>query len=114
MHTIVETPAFQRNAKKAGVKESELNFIKTFLAYNPTIGSLIPGTGGARKVRFPAQGKGKSGGYRVITFYSGTDIPLFILDIYSKGEKINLTQQEKNILKQLLAKLVDLYRTDDP
>jgi hypothetical protein len=96
MHTVVETPVFIRSAKNAGVTEAELDEIKSFLSLNPDAGDEMPGTGGARKLRFAGKGKGKSGGYRVITFYSGEDIPVFLLDIYSKGEKIDLTQDEKD------------------
>jgi hypothetical protein len=74
MHTIVETPVFIRSAKNARITEQELDHIKTVLAHNPTAGDEMQGTGGARKVRFAGRGKGKSGGYRVITFYSGEDI----------------------------------------
>jgi hypothetical protein len=70
----------------------------------------MPGTGGARKMRFAAKGKGKSGGYRVITFYSGVEMPVFLLDIYAKGEKIDLTQDEKNTLRQILRHIADAYR----
>ncbi|MBZ0302246.1 MAG: type II toxin-antitoxin system RelE/ParE family toxin [Anaerolineae bacterium] len=110
MHTIVETPVFMRSAKDARVTEAELDHIKDFLAHNPTAGDEMPGTGGARKVRFAARGKGKSGGYRVITFYSGEDIPVFLLDVYAKGEKIDLTQDEKNILRNILREIVETYR----
>jgi hypothetical protein len=70
----------------------------------------MPGTGGARKMRFAAKGKGKSGGYRVITFYSGVEMPVYLLDIYAKGEKIDLTQDEKNTLRQILRHIADAYR----
>lgn len=110
MHTIIETPVFIRSAEQAGVTEGELHHIKTVLSLAPESGEIIPGTGGARKIRFAARGKGKSGGYRVITFYTGKDIPLFLLDVYAKGEKISLTQNEKKILKRILGELVDTYR----
>lgn len=71
----------------------------------------MPGTGGARKLRFAAKGKGKSGGYRVITFYTGEDIPVFLLDIYAKGQKINLSQEEKNTLRRVLQRLAEAYRS---
>ena len=110
MHTVVETPIFIRSAKKAGVTEDELDHIKTFLAQAPEAGDEMSGTGGARKIRFAAKGKGKSGGYRVITFYSGVDLPVFLLDIYAKGEKIDLTQDEKNTLRHILRHLADAHR----
>jgi hypothetical protein len=110
MHTIVETPVFIRSAKNAGVMEEELDEIKAILSNTPNAGDEMPGTGGARKLRVAGKGKGKSGGYRVITFYSGVDIPVFLLDIYAKGEKIDLTQDEKNTLKKILGRIVESYR----
>jgi len=77
---------------------------------NPAAGDEIKGTGGARKVRFAGKGKGKSGGYRVITFYSGNDIPVFLLNVFAKNEKIDLSQAERNDLKMTLAALANTYR----
>jgi hypothetical protein len=111
MQTVVETPVFIRSAAQARVSEAELNEIRTLVAENPMAGDAMPETGGARKLRFAARGKGKSGGYRVITFYSGEDIPVFLLDIYAKGEKIDLTQEEKNTLKRVLQRLAESYRS---
>jgi hypothetical protein len=49
----------------------------------------------------------------VITFFSGDDIPVFLLDVFAKGEKIDLTQAEKNALKDILGKIVEAYRSKD-
>jgi len=68
------------------------------------------GTGGARKVRFAGRGKGKSGGYRVITFFGGDDIPVFLLNVFSKGERANLSKTERNELRQELTGLANDYR----
>ncbi len=68
------------------------------------------GTGGARKIRFAGRGKGKSGGYRIVTFYAGKDIPVFLLSIFSKGEKADLSQAERNEFKQILTSLAETYR----
>lgn len=110
MHTIVETPVVIRSARRVGVTEEELDEIRTDLAQSPNAGAAMPGTGGARKLRFAARGRGKRGGYRVITFYSGQDIPVFLLDIYAKGERVDLTQQEKNTLRTILGRIVEEYR----
>ena len=83
-----------------------------WIAANPTAGNVIEGTGGARKVRFAGRGKGKSGGYRVITFFTGTDTPVFLLNIFAKNEKTNLTSRERRILSAVLADIVKAYRTD--
>jgi len=75
----------------------------------PIPGDVIEGTGGARKVRFAGRGKGKSGGYRVITFFASTEIPVFPLSVFAKNEKTDLTQGEKNVLKAVLTQLVKTY-----
>jgi hypothetical protein len=110
MHSTVQTPAFLAAAKDAGIEEGERNDIVTYLAANPTAGDLIKGTGGARKVRFKGRGKGKSGGYRVITFYGADDIPIFLLDVYAKGDRVDLSKAERNELRKELAGLADDYR----
>jgi len=121
MQTIIETPEFRRCVKALKVTPDELVEIINFLASNPTAGDEITGTGGARKFRFSRTGTGKSGGYRVITFYSGEDIPVFLLSMFAKNQKINLSQSEKNMLKlsqseknmlkQILKELVDQYKS---
>ena len=65
MLTIVETSAFARRAEKLLSAEEHDELIFS-LALHPKAGDEIPGTGGVRKVRFAARGKGKSGGVRVI------------------------------------------------
>ncbi len=70
----------------------------------------MPGTGGARKLRWAVRGKGKSGGVRVITFFSGPPVPVFVLTVFGKGEKINLSQAERNALRKVLSELVTEYR----
>ena len=57
-----------------------------------------------------AKGKGKSGGVRIITFYSGADIPVFLLNVFVKGDKVNLTQAERNALKKILGRVAQAYR----
>ena len=102
--------AYLRDAKAAKLSDDERKEIVNFIAANPDAGHEIPGTGGARKVRFAGKGKGKSGGYRVITFYSGEDIPVFLLNVFAKNEKTDLSQAERNTLKTLLAALAITYR----
>ena len=71
-----------------------------FLAERPDAGDVIPGTGGCRKVRIAGKGKGKSGGYRVITLYADGDTPVFLLTVISKGKRADLTQGQRNDLKK--------------
>lgn len=60
-------------------------------------------------MRFAGKGKGKSGGYPVITFFSGTGIPVFLLNIFAKNEKTNLAPKERRVLKSVLADIVQTY-----
>ncbi len=110
MQTVVETESYLRDARAAGVTDHERLGILDFIAANPDAGKEIRGAGGARKVRFAGKGKGKSGGYRVITFYSGKDVPVFLLNVFAKNEKTDLSQAERNELKSVLAALADAYR----
>jgi hypothetical protein len=110
VHTVVETPTYLNQAKRAGVSAEELDAIAMHIAANPACGDLIPGTGGARKVRFAPSGRGKRGGYRVIHFFAADDVPLFLLAIISKGQRADLTQGEKNELRKILGGLADEYR----
>lgn len=110
MHSVIFTPMFLSQAKRAGLKDHEIQEICETLARNPVGGDLITGTGGARKTRHPGRGKGKSGGYRTIHFFGGDDIPLFLLGVYGKGNKGNISQAEKNTLSSLLPTIAATYR----
>lgn len=110
MPTVIETPAFLASARHEGLDERERHEIVNYMAAHPGAGDLIPGTGGARKVRFAMPGKGKSGGYRVITFFAAEDIPPFPLDICSKGSRADLSQSERNELRTLLTDLPRIWR----
>jgi hypothetical protein len=110
MHVVVETAAFIAAARAARISGGEIDRIIDHLARRPDAGDVIPGTGGARKVRFAGRGKGKSGGCRVITFYSGGELPVFLLTVFAKGERADLSKAERNALAQLTRMLVDSYR----
>lgn len=109
MHSVVETQEFVRQSKKLRMTDEEIDFIKTFVGLNPSAGNVVPGTGGARKIRFPLRGRGKSGGIRVITFYSGTDIPVFLIDVYSKREKENISPARKNSIRNSVLTILSNY-----
>lgn len=100
METVVETPAYLAAANDAGMSEAERTAAVDLVSANPEVGDLIVGTGGCRKVRLAGKGRGKSGGYRLITFYKVGD-RVFLLTVFSKGDRPNLTQAERNGLKKL-------------
>lgn len=107
MQTVIETAGYLRDAKEAGMAEDERNAAVDLVAANPEAGDVMQGTGGVRKARLAGRGKGKSGGYRIVWYFGGGDIPVFLLTVFGKGEKANLTPGERNALRALTATLKD-------
>lgn len=105
MHSVIETNAYLAAAKDAGATEDELMQIVELLASDPATGAMMQGCGGVRKFRFAKPGRGKSGGYRVIHYYGGDDIPIFLLTMFGKSEKDNLSKDERNALANLTKRL---------
>jgi hypothetical protein len=104
--TVVELSEFSRKA--AGVlQEDEIAAIIGFLAYRPQAGELIQGTGGVRKLRWNLTGKGKRGGARVIYYYCDLDTPLFLITMFTKGQKSDLSPAEKAQARLFVQSLKD-------
>ena len=108
MQTIVELPEFQKKSDKL-LSNSERFSITNYLAAHPSAGDIMQGTGGIRKLRWSAQGKGKSGGVRIIYYHHNESMPLFLLTIFGKGEKANLTKTERNELAKFTSLLIKNY-----
>jgi len=94
LNEVAFTSAFEAQAKDEGVTEAELNALVQVLANNPVAGDLIVGSGGCRKVRLAGRGKGKSGGYRVVTFYVPPEMPVYCIAVLSKGSRENFSAEE--------------------
>lgn len=101
---IIETDTYIRTARKI-ISDRERLLIRETLAESPKSGAIIRGSGGARKIRFAANNKGKSGGVRVIYYCIERDGNLLLLDIFSKSDKENLSKKEINELRDLLKSL---------
>jgi mRNA-degrading endonuclease RelE of RelBE toxin-antitoxin system len=93
--TVAELPEYLRRATKL-LSEAERNDVVNYLAAFPKAGDRIVGTGGVRKLRWGRGGKGKSGGVRVIYYFHSERIPLYLLTVFGKGERADLTQAERN------------------
>ncbi len=95
---FTETRQFTEDATKL-IGEDGILELQIFLLENPARGDIIPNSGGLRKLRWAAKGKGKRGGSRVIYIYFKATRVIDLLAIYPKNRKENLTQQEINQLK---------------
>jgi hypothetical protein len=102
MLTVVETTAFARRAGKLLTTE-EYEELISYLAFHPEAGDEIPGTGGVRKVRFAAKGKGKSGGVRAVYYYYDDANPLFAIFLYGKNEQADLAPAQAKEVAVLAA-----------
>jgi hypothetical protein len=111
MQTVSELRAFRRAAEASGMSEEDIEDLVDYLAANPEAGDEIEGTGGCRKLRFAIRGnnKGKSGGVRTITLFSGEHMPVFLITVFAKSVKISLTKAERNALKKLSGEIVEEY-----
>lgn len=104
--TVAETPEFVRESGRL-MGDDERQALIVHLAAKPRAGDLIPGTGGVRKLRWQRPGMGKRGGARVIYYFHSDAMPLYLLTVFGKGERANLTHAERNELRQLVDALVD-------
>jgi hypothetical protein len=93
MRTVIESPTFQKQADKLWTEEERLEFIE-WIAKNPLTGDVIPNADGARKVRWTVKGQGKRGGVRVIYFNLSEQGVIYLLTLYQKSNKENITSTE--------------------
>ena len=105
MLTVAEVPEYIRRSAKL-LTEEERRDVVDYLATHPRAGDLIQGTGGVRKLRWGRQGRGKSGGVRVIYYFHSEAMPLYLLTLFAKNERANLSNAERNELAALVDMLV--------
>jgi mRNA-degrading endonuclease RelE of RelBE toxin-antitoxin system len=96
-----ETKVFSRQVDQAFSPE-EYRALQLHLIARPDAGPVIPGTGGLRKLRWSAQGKGKRGGVRIIYFWLVAKERIYFLLLYAKNEKDDLSAEEKRLLRGLV------------
>ncbi len=102
-------PEFLAATKKL-MNDAERDELVEYLAYHPTAGDLIQGTGGVRKVRWGLGGRGKRGGARVIYFFHDLEMPLYLFSAYAKNVRENLDQSELKALLKLAQTLAETHR----
>jgi hypothetical protein len=99
---FVETPVFTAQIVEL-LTDSEYSKVQAALVLQPDLGELIQGTGGLRKMRWglPARGRGKSGGLRIIYYWYTSQSVIYMLMVYSKSRKEDLSAEQKRALRKI-------------
>ncbi|MCC6327412.1 MAG: type II toxin-antitoxin system RelE/ParE family toxin [Acidobacteria bacterium] len=101
LFTFIETSRFTREVQRI-LTDDEYTKLQWRLIEFPDAGDIIPGSGGIRKIRFSAKGKGTRGGARVIYYLAVTREKIFMLDIYAKNEKTDLDAAQLKELSDIV------------
>ena len=105
---VAETAVFMRQASVLWTEDERLEFVD-FIARNPEAGDLIPASGGVRKIRWGRRGSGKRGGVRIIYFYHDPAMPVYLLMIYAKARRDDLSADAQRTVQRLVARLKEAY-----
>jgi hypothetical protein len=106
--SVVETRSYLHQASQL-LSDDEQEAVVEMLARDPECGVVIRGGGGIRKVRISLQGRGKSGGARVVYFFKNDTMPIFLLGVFSKNTKENLSNAELHALTKVVDAIVSAY-----
>lgn len=101
---FIETPTFTR-LLSALLTDDEYAEMQVALVENPERGDIIKGGGGIRKLRYGLPGRGKSGGVRVIYYWIKDDHQIYMLVVYPKSKKDDLTDKETALLREFVKEL---------
>lgn len=93
---------FERAWKAMGLGDSELENLQDLLLDDPEVGDVIPGLGGARKVRIPMEGRGKSGGGRVIYVDVVVRERIYLITAYAKNTQTDLDPDKKKAFRKIV------------
>ena len=102
---FVMMPEFDRQWQKLGLDDNELRQLQETLLENPKAGKVIRGTKGLRKIRIAFEGQGKSGSGRVAYVDFTVYETVYLITAYSKNEKDNLSQAERNAIAKMIVRL---------
>lgn len=99
---FIETPMFTKKWFSLGFTDEDMAELQQFLISNPDAGDIMVGTGGLKKIRYAFDGRGKSGSARVCYVDFASFEKNYLIQVFSKDEKPNLTAAEKKDVKKLI------------
>ena len=100
---FVHTKEFDARWRSLSLTDADLLELQMYLCANLDSGDVMQGTGGIRKIRWALHGKGKRGGIRVLYLDIVFAEKIYLLSLFAKSEKANLSKAERNELKNLVA-----------
>lgn len=98
---FVETPVFSSQLYGL-LSDDDYRALQLALALRPEQGTLIPGSGGLRKLRWMLRGKGKRGGLRVIYYWDSAEGAIYLLFLYAKNEQEDLRPDQLRLLRRIV------------
>ena len=98
---IIETSIFTKKIS-ALLSDEEYRLFQNALVEMPGSGDIIQSSGGIRKIRWSASGRGKRGGVRIIYYWATNNDQIFMLYAYAKNERDDLTKDQLSILREVV------------
>lgn len=102
---FIMLPEFDKQWSALGFTDKELKALQEELTINPAVGKVMKGTGGLRKHRFAFENRGKSGSARVCYVDFAVFEKIYLITVYPKSEKDNLSKEERNSIKTVIKTL---------
>ena len=101
---FIETSEFTKHLP-AHLDDDSYAALQTFLSAHPDAGNIIRGSGGIRKIRWRAKGRGKRSGSRVIYYWLVADDQIYLLTLYGKGVKDDLSPAERAAWRKVVEEI---------
>ena len=98
---VIATSKYERQVRRL-LTEFERASMEDAIASSPAAHPVVPGAGGVRKARWGRQGKGKSGGVRVIYYYLVAGATVYLLSVYSKTEQSDMTPEGRKLARKFV------------
>jgi len=96
---FIESVVFER-VRERYFTDDEFAALQLYLSAEPTSGDVVPASGGARKLRWRTEGRGKRGGLRVLFYWAGHRGQIWLLTVYGKNMQENVTVRVLRKLKK--------------
>ena len=102
---FIETSEFRRRWARSGLVGEDLRELQGYLLEHPSAGDMVQGTGGVRKLRWARPGHGKSGGVRTIYIDFADREIVWLITVFSKNERTDLSAEERNEIKRFVKRI---------